>query len=827
MRVWRLPLVLVVTLVLLPRPVSRADGLKKTEVANLGKAATVLVKAKSKTGSGFCVHPSGLFITNEHVVGAEVDVAVVLNASLKDQKVLKAKVIRTDKQFDLALLQVEGQKDLPALPLGTTDKLTELAEVVACGFPFGQALAMSKDEYPAISINSGSVSALRRKAGELHELQLDVEVNPGNSGGPLLDMNGKVVGVVVSRIAGSRVNFAIPVSHVTRFVDRPDILFTAPAISRANAHESVEFKARVASVLPPSRPFGLELVLRAGEEAERRFKMELKDGVYRAAAVPVPQPTARRLELSAEFETGIVEGVAEDQDIEVGDQKIKLSACNRVQLRPKPVVFLADGKSAEGALAGMDQVMIAVGGQTLTVNLSRATFLLVRAPKPVAAVDCVLVARQGDKEVGRYQTRLRVEGVTLVEPADPAGVAIRPPDVEADKVVKTLPGIASDIAVGGGGRYLVLCLPKLKKLAIFDVNEAKIARYIPLSDDKVVYAAGLDKLVIGLTEKGILERWNLQTGEKELTRPAPGGADVTKVLMGSASRGPVLVNNSFLDLDTLKPAPIKLPESGIQPWSPVSADGTVIGSWRFGQTWIDSTTFVLQGDELKRTDVGGSMGHIVPGPDGRFVYTAVGPRTNELKDVRGGPAQPAYCLPAVEGDFFLSLSSAVKGQGGRLGVYLLGTNRPVLKDAGFDHGIQFDTADRNLFGPWKRIFFIPRAKLVVVFPEANDRLELYRLDVDEALDKSGLDYLLITSRPRATAKRGGEYTYQLVVKSKKGQVKYKLDSGPEGMQVSPEGLLKWRVPADFKGEEGDVILNVRDGSGQEVFHTFTIRITGG
>ena len=47
------------------------------------------------------------------------------------------------------------------------------------------------------------------------------------------------------------------------------------------------------------------------------------------------------------------------------------------------------------------------------------------------------------------------------------------------------------------------------------------------------------------------------------------------------------------------------------------------------------------------------------------------------------------------------------------------------------------------------------------------------------------------------------------------------------MQVSAGGLLKWRVPADFKGEEGDVILNVRDGSGKEVFHTFTVRITGG
>jgi hypothetical protein len=156
---------------------------------------------------------------------------------------------------------------------------------------------------------------------------------------------------------------------------------------------------------------------------------------------------------------------------------------------------------------------------------------------------------------------------------------------------------------------------------------------------------------------------------------------------------------------------------------------------------------------------------------------------------------------------------------------MLGLDRPLVKDAGFEHGIHFDGWDRNFFGPWKRIYFIPRAKLVVVFPEGNDRLELYHVDVEEALDKSDLDYLLVTSRPSAIARRGTEYTYQVTVKSKKGQVKYQIGSGPEGLQVSPEGLVKWRVPADFKGEESPVILTLRDASGQEVFHTFTIRVT--
>src|SRR5262245_16903314 len=72
-----------------------------------------------------------------------------------------------------------------------------------------------------------------------------------------------------------------------------------------------------------------------------------------------------------------------------------------------------------------------------------------------------------------------------------------------------------------------------------------------------------------------------------------------------------------------------------------------------------------------------------------------------------------------------------------------------VRDAGFDHGIHFDGWDRTQFGPWKRVFFIPRAKLIVLFPEGNDRLELYPFDVESALEKSGLDYLLVSSRPPA------------------------------------------------------------------------------
>jgi S1-C subfamily serine protease len=204
----------------------------RLEVARAGKAATALVESSFGRGKGFgssfCIHPSGWFITNAHVVDKAHSVALVLNPALKAQKVIKATVLRLDRARDLALLRAEGVKGLPALPLGSAEALEELTEVFAFGFSFGTALAVARGEYPAVTVNAGSITSLRRRTGRLHRIQTDLLLNHGNSGGPVLDRNGRVVGIVVSGVpeasAGRRLvaglNFAIPVSHLVDFLTR-------------------------------------------------------------------------------------------------------------------------------------------------------------------------------------------------------------------------------------------------------------------------------------------------------------------------------------------------------------------------------------------------------------------------------------------------------------------------------------------------------------------------------------------------------------------------------------------------------------------------------
>src|SRR5262249_58795248 len=117
-----------------------------------GLAAQRLPPTQVWPGTAFCVQASGIFLTCEQVVrfaGPAPQVTLVLDPGLPSQRVLRAKLLRADKDLDLALLRAEGAGELPALPLGSVDQLTELADVVVFGFPPWSRPAPARTEYPA------------------------------------------------------------------------------------------------------------------------------------------------------------------------------------------------------------------------------------------------------------------------------------------------------------------------------------------------------------------------------------------------------------------------------------------------------------------------------------------------------------------------------------------------------------------------------------------------------------------------------------------------------------------------------------------------------
>ncbi|HZU35032.1 MAG TPA: serine protease, partial [Gemmataceae bacterium] len=292
--------------VLLLAPVCSAgdNGLSRVELGRRGKAATALVEIKNAAvyGSAFCIHSTGLFLTNEHVLRGPVmfpnntptpdSVTVVLNPGLNTERSYRADVVRKDAVQDLALLRIKGVSGLAALSLGDDDKLEELADVVAFGFPFGNAPLLRNRDYPEISVNAGSITSLRHKNGKLHRIQLDAALNPGNSGGPVLDKTGQVVGVVVATVnPGNGVHFAIPASIVKRFLVRPDVHFEAPEIRSIELYSPIRFEAQVVSILPTKKPFTVDLTLQTPRGRPTTYRMKPAGGRYQVTATPMTRPS--------------------------------------------------------------------------------------------------------------------------------------------------------------------------------------------------------------------------------------------------------------------------------------------------------------------------------------------------------------------------------------------------------------------------------------------------------------------------------------------------------------------------------------------------------
>jgi predicted Zn finger-like uncharacterized protein len=222
------------------------------------KGATVFVKveagAASGSGSGFVLKTegaTGYVVTNHHVVtqppdedpasgwgpfrgrrppmfrppflGAPVQpvVTLVFHSGTPQERSAQAEVVLSDAARDLALLRVVGLQQLPTpIPLVRKPPLAETMPVFLFGFPFGEALTLD-DGNPAVTVGKGSVSSIRLNGrGEIARIQIDGDLNPGNSGGPVVDGQGRLVGIAVAKVRNTQIGLAIPPGELITMLEQ-------------------------------------------------------------------------------------------------------------------------------------------------------------------------------------------------------------------------------------------------------------------------------------------------------------------------------------------------------------------------------------------------------------------------------------------------------------------------------------------------------------------------------------------------------------------------------------------------------------------------------
>jgi serine protease Do len=155
-------------------------------------------------GSGFIIHPSGYVVTNAHVVERSSSVQVRLASGRR----LTGTVVGRDRRVDLALVKVDAPEALPVISLGDSERLAVGELVLALGHPFGLEQTVS------LGIVSRKGAPLQAAAPGFDFIQTDAAVNPGNSGGPLVDMGGRVVGVNFMATRNGSIGFAIPINLI-------------------------------------------------------------------------------------------------------------------------------------------------------------------------------------------------------------------------------------------------------------------------------------------------------------------------------------------------------------------------------------------------------------------------------------------------------------------------------------------------------------------------------------------------------------------------------------------------------------------------------------
>ncbi|MCB9462832.1 MAG: trypsin-like peptidase domain-containing protein [Candidatus Eisenbacteria bacterium] len=198
------------------------------------------------SGSGVVVDPSGIVLTNEHVVRDAERIDVVFS----DGRVIEARLAGSDPTYDLAVLKVDADEPLPSAVLGRSDDLQVGEWAIAIGNPFGLAYYDSQN-----TVTVGVISALHRDVRDQSEgrepaiyknmIQTDAAINPGNSGGPLVNSNGEVIGIntfIFSQSGGSLgIGFAMPIETAVR---------AAREIIQFGEVRHVDLGIEVAEILP-------------------------------------------------------------------------------------------------------------------------------------------------------------------------------------------------------------------------------------------------------------------------------------------------------------------------------------------------------------------------------------------------------------------------------------------------------------------------------------------------------------------------------------------------------------------------------------------------
>jgi hypothetical protein len=331
---------------------------------------------------------------------------------------------------------------------------------------------------------------------------------------------------------------------------------------------------------------------------------------------------------------------------------------------------------------------------------------------------------------------------------------IGPARLERDHSEIGLPGPVETAVAAAGGRYLLLHVPKVKKVLFFDVSDAKVVREIDAPDPNTMLAGGMNTFILYSPAENRVERWSFKAMEREPDVPSPFKDPVKALAMGCASNGPLVAalggsrktrghagaTLAYYNPTTLKevsytiggkPNDFGLGVRDTRAAIRVSADGRVVTGWGLDRP-SGVECHVITNGRVTRDWMMEKPVPMVPSPDGRFLYGRDQVFLNDLRgrqDVIHNPF--VVYLPAVQGNWYLAAAGGrglPPGMGGEpaVGIYRAGQFRPAVTIESAED-VDLSLADRGLD---QSLFLIPDAQVLVsIAAPKRSKLVLRRVEL--------------------------------------------------------------------------------------------------
>ena len=861
-------------------------GAQDLAVIQKGKAAVALIEAgPNKVASAFCIDPLGIFVTNHHVVedlGIGASVKLIMQSSESEEWVLTAEVVSLNKTNDLAILKaysIPNDKKLTALELARTPNLYETMDLVAFGFPFGKQLTVKKGSNPSISVNVGKLTAIRKENGLVELIQLDASLNPGNSGGPVVDQTGKVVGIVSFGMLASGVNFAIPVEKLWPMLKTPYYTIDAsgllldPYVPSTVRLGLISMQADIPDLTAEIWCWCL------GSDDKKVVPLKTLENNQFEGVVSVASDDPKKISLRGRFvlSQGEVSGTTLNEPMKLKGKQVWLSSIASIRQAENgktSSILLQDGNSTTVETAELGQVNVNYGEVSATIPLSKVKFAQFERGKQepyqfnfvIKSKDQIIMQEVIDEnKLLAFKVFGQTDATSESESNSDGSIHSLDVDLATANVPKRakysgteklipLPNTMKDVCRAAAGRFLLVSMGNLPSLAIIDLDQAQIVKILPLPSQEALVAGTNEHFFVWDPIKNNLNRYSLQSLEIDASAPVPFEGKPLSFCAGEASDGPLAIIVSiqkdnlnfndwvFVDPIKLKSIPYEINgesradkiktinQGGSGPRLRASADGKVFGAWGFAGSPTGVLVASFADRFLTPRYEHTSMGHVVPTSDGMHLLTESGGVLNQsLSGIEPFSGRQAVLFPSSHPIIYLSLLGRRAGEDQTQSQSTKGIVRMIGAEASLASlpptGLEPPDASGRYSGPNldKRLYLDVEAGILVSIPFSDDKVLVQPFDLHAELKKTATDYLVATAPKKTMFEPGGIYQNKIQVETNRPNIGYRLLSGPKGMEISPTGVLVWKVPGLYQPNIVDVILSITSDGNHQTYVAFKLK----